>query len=734
MAGGGRIAINVVCWDFTDDRTTNCPCARVCLAAGLYGPIDPWWCLVKIIDVKGLASTERLTSIAAWCAFVVIFVNVLAFTMQVANPTLMADDWYFLSVFGEHAIRHTLSFADFFVRRNGPDHAEPVIKLAILWCIRSFHMDLSVEAVIGVLIAFVYALIFRLIIFANEFTRIAGIRYLGWLVICALLLSLNSTVLWSWAENSMQYSSDILIPIFLLVVWRSCIKGSYWLLPIVTLLMAVVGDDNGIICVIATILALGLYFYKGNAPNKKALIVVVCEILLVTAIVRIGYQFAPHIGAVRISPLGSIDGIYQHINVSNLRNWIVPPLVWGVVARHLVSSGWIIFNTAVGVFVLIVMLLLQVWFWIRAFRSDWNALIFIAVCIMLIFYGWLAGILLYRVPVWGAVAFSQPRYVRLYEFEVISLVLMWLGVLYGASNNNRHVVTRFVGIVACVLVLAVQVPLSITAWQMAPYIRAYYQQQARQTYVLSQDPDNEYVLKNCNPQLPLCDMPRAERVKMTTLLRDNQFGIFSGAVVRTHSMLLTAASALPGSRRAVLVSSMQARPRGLSWERLYASVRALFLGAGEGKVGPAIAVATLPSSAVPVALHGCWPSDDSNGYVSSWCGPSTSFVLKAPKRQSVLQIRGWFPENLFEKAGHSAPVVVAVSVNDVVVTRVPMASGGLFHIDVPLNGVLDAGPFHGIAFVNVSTNGAFFVPSAFSASTDARELSLKLSFVGLVVR
>lgn len=686
----------------------------------------------SLVKIQAWRVGRWLPCTLAWCAFAVVCVNVLAFTMQVGNPTLMADDWYFLSAFGEHAIHHTLSLADFFVRRNGPDHAEPVIKAVLLWCIRSFHYDLSVEAVVGTFAAIAYALLFWTIIFRKEYSSIGWRRYLGWFVIAALLLSLNSTVLWSWSENSMQYTSDILIPAFFIVVWISCTKKSYWLLPIITLLMMIVGDDNGIIALIAAVIALFIYACINDGVNRRAILIVAGEILFVAVIVRVGYFFAPHLGGVRVSPVGSFASVYHQLSASSLRDWIVPPLVWGVVSRPLAPTSSVLLNAAVTTVILIVTLALQIWFWIKAARSEWNAFTFVAVGIMLVFYGWLAGILLYRVPVWGSVSFSQPRYVRLYEFQIISFVLMWLGTIHEAARRNRRTFSRWTGVTACALVIAIQLPLSISAWKLVPYIRAYYQQQARQTYALSEDPTDKSVLRNCNPQLPLCEMPEVERAHAIISLRNHRLGIFSGDVVRAHGMLLTAAAVLPAPTQVALVQPRSVVTPRASWYGLYTKVRSLFLGDGEGAPRSTITVASLPSSVVPVLLHGCWPSDNSNGYVSSWCGPSTTFVLRAPQTRSMLQIHGWFPEDLYAKAGHREPVVVTVSVNGVVVTRAPLLAGGRFRIDAPFAGAAHTNASNGVAFVDVSTGGLFVVPSAFSDSKDKRTLSLKIASVGFV--
>lgn len=683
-------------------------------------------------DVTTIGSQKStwylLLNFAAWCAFAALVLNVLAFAMRVANPTLMADDWYFLDVFGRKAIDHTLTFADFFVHRATSDHSEPFIKLVILWCLRNFHLDLSVEAIVGVFVAVAYALLFRFFIFRNR-KPIAGWEHqLSWLTIAAALLSLNSTVLWSWAENSMQYSSDILIPVFLWSIWRAHTEKKYVLLPIVTFLMAMIGDDNGVIGVIAAFIALGFCLLLGKTSDKRSLVIVVTEILVVILVVRVGYLFAPIVGGVQTSPFGSLREIYAQIHAGHWRAWIEPPLVWGIASRSFLPAGHLDLFKVFTAAIFVVMAALHVWFWVTALRSKWNTLTFIATSLMLVTYGWIAGILIYRAPVFGADAFSQPRYVRLYVFEVISLALMWLDAV--GSDPTIHAVRakRWLGAVACLIFLVLQVPLSATAWCMAPYIRAYYQEQARQTYQLAVNPTDSHVLQNCNPQLHLCRMPLSERTDLVDLVRENHLSIFSADVVRAHPLLLRAASSLSPIIRDRLLSELRGSGDRPSLESAYGKIRSLVLEDGERWPGNAVRVGALRSNVVPLVLPGCWPTDPTGYSVSTWCGSHVSAVLREPPDASVLRVEGWLPWHLYVQAGRSEPVTITISANGTVVAKEDIASERMFQIDVPHRVLPRPGKSDGLLFITIAADSAF-VPSQFSPSKDSRELSMQLSAI-----
>src|SRR6185312_6802994 len=129
--------------------------------------------------------------------------------------------------------------------------------------------------------------------------------------------------------------------------------------------------------------------------------------------------------------------------------------------------------------------------------------------------------------------------------------------------------SRRVGIFVCLAFLVLQAPLSVTAWSMAPYIRAYYQEQARQTYLLSSNLSDLRVLNNCNAQLQICEMPLQERADLLGLLQRNHLSIFSADVIKAHPLLLNAASSLLPLEREQLLSGLRESSERVSLETVY---------------------------------------------------------------------------------------------------------------------------------------------------------------------
>jgi hypothetical protein len=685
---------------------------------------------MKWMGTNGRAGHVDLLSLASWVVFLVIFGNLFAFVMCCANPVLMADDWYFLDVFVRKAIDGSPHFADFFVKRVSGDHSEPFIKMVLLWCLREFNLDISFEAVIGVLVALGCVLLFRALIFQEGKSEAGWARHLAWVAICAIIFSLNGVEIWAWPLNSAQYSSFIFMPVFMWSVWRAYCRNEYLLLAGVTFLLAFISDDNAVICIAATLGTLTFYALLGKVAEKVRLVRIFAVVLAITLIVRVGYLYAPLVGGTKAVPLADrLHSLYSQIKAGQWSKWIETPMIWSIASRSFLPASREGLFRAFEYGSLGLMLFLQCWFWLRAIRHDWNLLVFVSICLMLVTYGWMAGVLLYRVPEYGADYFKQDRYVRLYQFDLVALVLMWVGsVLGGRSHAGEKKWLNGSGAIACFAILALQIPLSVTAWAMVPYKQRYYQDLARQIYQLASNPSDAQVLENCNPQFALCGYPLERREDVLQLIRDNHLNIFSPRVVLAHPYLLNATFSLSPTYRARLLSAASEVESRRSAESVYGSVRSLFSAASTRWPMSGIDVNVLPSNYVPLMLGGCWDPDGARHRASSWCGPNVSLVLQKPASGSNLVIQGMLPWDLYAKAGQVSSVTLTVTVNDVPVARKTSSTDGLFTINVPAED-LPASEFQsGLMYIRISADSSF-VQSRFLPSQDSRELSMKLSSI-----
>jgi hypothetical protein len=689
------------------------------------------WLAMKLMSADGALGRIDWIGLAAWAVFLILFFNVLAFVIHCANPVLMSDDWYFLDVFVRKAIDGDLHFADFFVKRIGPDHSEPLIKMILLWCLRDFDLDISFEAFIGVLIALAYVLLFRFLIFSESKTGTEWTRHVAWVAICAIIFSLNGTEIWAWALNSAQYSSAFLMPVFMWLVWRAYDRQQYLLLTGVTLLFAFVSDDNAIICIGVTLVALAFHaLFRKKGEKKRVLLCIFATVLVSTLIIRIGYLYAPLVwGAKDMALTDKLHSLFGQVRTGQWLKWIETPMIWSVASRSFLPPGHDRLFEILEYGILAVMLLLQCWFWVRAFRHEWNLLVFVAICLMLVTYGWIAGVLLYRIAEYGADYFRQDRYVRLYQFDLVALVLMWAGSIPVSTSETGKKRLIGWGAIACLAFLVLQIPMSVTAWASVPYRQRYDQNLARQIYRLASNPSDSQELGNCDTQLPVCTRPLEQREASLKLLRDNHLNIFSPKVLLAHPYLLNATSALDAADRERLLSAVRdAEDQKSVWD-VYGSIRSLFFRSDDRWPWSGLDVNALSDNDVPMLFQGCWEPDGERHHASSWCGPDVSLVLHKPAEPSSLTIEGWLPWTaLYAKAGQVSSVTLTVAVNDVVVAKKAFNTDEAFSISVPERDLATSANRSGPMYIRISADSSV-VPSRFPPSQDSRDLSMKLSSV-----
>jgi len=170
------------------------------------------------------SAAHGLIRALAWLVAVLFLLNTLYFVLRATSPVIRDDAWYFLDVFLRKAINGNLSPGDFFVRRAGEDHAQPLLKLLMLFEWRYFSLDFTVGAVVGVLAAAACALVFyRVIVAEGHNDHGDAYRYLAWSAICAVLFSLNAdAAVWTWPLVALGNVTNLIILLFFLVTGYIC--------------------------------------------------------------------------------------------------------------------------------------------------------------------------------------------------------------------------------------------------------------------------------------------------------------------------------------------------------------------------------------------------------------------------------------------------------------------------------------------------------------------------------
>ncbi|MBD8881290.1 hypothetical protein IHE49_12435 [Rhodanobacter sp. 7MK24] len=483
---------------------------------------------------------QHLIHAFAWVAACAALFNACLFVWLTANPVLRSDEWYSLDIFVRKAVAGQLGAIDFFTRRYAADHAQPLNKLVMLIEWRWFGLDSSVGAVIGVMAATACAVILHRVVLPTQQREQRGVarRCLAWAVICALLFSLNASVIWTWPLATLGYLAVLPILLFLLATWQAWQHRRYLTVALATLLLGVVADDSAVITVVATLVALLLFAFREPTSSRAALWKTTLVILACMVLVRIGYSLVPLLDNSMPNPSLSarLTALYGQLRAGGAWQWLTTPLALSVAHDNpfhgLSTTGW----NKLQMVVAVGLLAAHAVFWRRALLGGYSKLTFIAVCLMLLSYGWLAAILVVRVSYFGSDYLAQDRYVEFYQFNLIALLLMWADTspLADRGASWRNWLTGHLPATACGLLLLLQIPLAQAAWQQRRYVLPYYGQMATQIEQMSADPART---EGCLPLLVVCQWPLERRRAALELLRDQRLNVFSSRVQAQHRFL-----------------------------------------------------------------------------------------------------------------------------------------------------------------------------------------------------
>jgi hypothetical protein len=188
------------------------------------------------------------------------------------------------------------------------------------------------------------------------------------------------------------------------------------------------------------------------------------------------------------------------------------------------------------------------WFWWRAMRGRINLPAFIAAALMFLFYGLFAGMLVARVSMHGVDYLWQPRYVLIFEWNVVALLLMAIAQYCladdtGAMPRNRgDMMGRGVLACACAILLLLQLPLSYNTWAGLKFASVYQQRMAAQLGAVASHPEDTSLA--CAPMLIVCNYQPKRRAEVMHFLQARRLNIFSPAF-RARNRLYPDAQSLP---------------------------------------------------------------------------------------------------------------------------------------------------------------------------------------------
>lgn len=487
------------------------------------------------------AAAQRLARVALWLLALAAVANALLFARHVANPMLMADNWLFADTFLVHVIDGGGSFGDFLVKRAGLDHGLPHYKLMMYLNARWFGLDFTLEAMAGVVFAALGWLVLARMA-TRDVPRSARppALYLVVAAMAAVQLSLNAYYTYVYSMVTLGFVDYLLAFLVFHAAWRVMEGRAPWPFACWALLYAVAADTAATLTGIALVVA--VLFAGWRLQRLRRALIVVAIMVAALVVARVTYAVFGEIrgstqAVFNVSLDARLAGLAAH--AGDAWRWVISPAASGVAWRDALrgqfGDGWQAAQVGLGLLVVAA----HGWFWVRALRDRPVAASFAAVCMMLLFYGYIAGVAYGRVFVRGSAYFDQGRYVSMYQIGVLALLLMAAARVAARPFERR---AQLGAAVAALLLVAVQLPLSLYSWRAAPGIHGYYGTMAEQYGDVVRDPLAE---RDCVDQLLICRSPPEVRARVVEMLRSHQLGMFSPRFAREYPELVEAAGPLP---------------------------------------------------------------------------------------------------------------------------------------------------------------------------------------------
>ena len=450
--------------------------------------------------------------------------NALAYAASTANWVPTSDNWFYLDRI-VHAYAHgQFSFDELLVKRGAFDHSQPLRRLLLLANYEWFDIDFRVEAIFAVLVGILDVLL-RWFCLRREFHAGMPVTGLVFAALAAVYFSLSAPVVFTWSLLTLSFTSQFFMLLWLLACWavlEEPSRGRTAILLASTFVFGVVADDTALVAVIAGVIAGLVHGWRGQAW-KPAAHLVGASVAGIVGYLAFYHAVAPPTPG---ETLKGIEGAGLLGSLGDAWQWVVVPLVSGLVHKAMLRAWFGASAEGIVVLVAVVSIFAHLWFWKQVLVGARNRSAFIATVLMLLFYGLAAGIVIGRVSVFGVDYLWQPRYAIVYRWHVVALLVML--VAQAPSWRSGGVAVR-VAALAATLLLALQVPIGIAAWNSAKYTRNAGDRMAAQVLELGRSSDAQ-PMPGCAKQLTVCRFDDAQRLRIIGFLRSQRLSVFSEEV------------------------------------------------------------------------------------------------------------------------------------------------------------------------------------------------------------
>ena len=487
----------------------------------------------------GMTVTEIGVALACRVLAALLILSVIAFVLRATTPFVIADAWFYVYTLVRPWQDGHLAVADFFVKRGPSDHMQPLYRLILLMHTAWFHMDFTVEALVGVVFALACVYLwYRLA--RNQLAKMPRTAIAAQLVglgLVAVVFSLNARGVYDWPFVALAFMGIFAVSALFaatpILTERRNLPALVGLAGLV-LLVFLVDDIYGILAVACAVVLLGLMRLRGEIGRDAWLRTTLILVGVGVAYVAICRALFPYVGSA--SPQQGFGPLMTLLRDHWRDGWKLVVIPAGTVIAtpqrilHIlkVPSGAV---PGILVVLAVPVCMANVWFWASYLRRKPNTLTFAAAGLMLFFYFSLAAILVSRLPRFGFDYLHEGRYMQVYELQMVAVLMMSAQVLSERPGARVHKGV----LVAAVLALAtLAVSYGVVARHEVRYIRAYQKKIAAQIEQFGTNP--RLPPRDCLASYitPCSGWSQASRVAVFRALEQGPYNVFSPAFRNWH--------------------------------------------------------------------------------------------------------------------------------------------------------------------------------------------------------
>lgn len=465
---------------------------------------------------------------------VVCIANAWAYAATTAGWIPVSDNWYFMDRIVYPYAHGDLHPWDLLVKRGSLDHSQPLRRLLLLANYEWFDLDFRIEALFAVAAGIAA---FALLCFGMRREVRAG-GATAWFLVAAtaaVYFSLSAPMVFTWSLLTLGFTSHFFLFLWLLAAWTALevpSPGRMLALVLSTFLFGLVADDTAVVATVAVVIASALAGWRDASRRASAAILAIACIAGIGLYLAFYKVAAPAMIApdARTLALQGAHGGGLLGQTAEAWQWIIVPLSSALVHRSTLQA-WLGAGGGIAtILVGITFIGAHLWFWKKALCSACNRTAFMAVAIMLLFYGLVAGILIGRVSEFGTDYLWQPRYGFIYRWHLVALVMMLVAQWPAMSSSRRETGwARKLALALAACIVMLQVPLDITAWKDAKYVRHANAEFARQLLAMGSDAAMRPPIQ-CAAQLVVCKFNDVRRQRVVGFLERERLSAFSPEV------------------------------------------------------------------------------------------------------------------------------------------------------------------------------------------------------------